>query len=122
MAIGGVVGGSPPGDVTTPFAGSIDEPAVYNRELSAAEILAIYSAGSAGKCGGAVPPTGPSIVTQPASQTVAANGSATFTVVATGTAPLTYQWRFNTTNINGATSSSLTLTNVQLANSGSYSV
>ena len=37
----------------SPFAGLIDEPAVYNRALSAAEIRAIYNAGSAGKC---VPP------------------------------------------------------------------
>ena len=32
------------------FAGLIDEPAVYNRALSAAEVQAIFNAGSAGKC------------------------------------------------------------------------
>ena len=32
------------------FNGQIDEPAIYNRALSAAEILAIYNAGGAGKC------------------------------------------------------------------------
>jgi hypothetical protein len=32
------------------LAGLIDEPAIYNRALSAAEILAIFNAGSAGKC------------------------------------------------------------------------
>src|SRR5256886_13345209 len=37
--------------------------------------------------------TAPSITTQPASQTVTLGQTATFTVVATGTAPLSYQWR-----------------------------
>src|SRR5207248_933359 len=46
----------------------------------------------------------------------------TFTVVAVGTGPLHYQWLFNGTNINVATSSSLSLTNVQLTNNGDYSV
>src|SRR5438477_4882047 len=50
----------------------------------------------------------PSITTQPASQTVTAGQTATFTVVATGTAPLSYQWQKNTTAISGATSASYT--------------
>src|SRR5208282_849413 len=56
------------------------------------------------------------------SQTVAAGSSATFTVAAAGTAPLTYQWQFNGTNLYGATSTSLTLAGVQPANAGSYTV
>ena len=39
----------------------------------------------------------PSITTQPASQTVTAGQTATFTVAATGTAPMTYQWKMNGT-------------------------
>ncbi len=50
----------------------------------------------------------PSITTQPASQTVTAGQTAAFTVAATGTAPLTYQWKKNGTAISGATSSSYT--------------
>ncbi len=50
----------------------------------------------------------PSITTQPASETVTAGQSATFTVTASGTAPLSYQWQKNKTNITGATSSSYT--------------
>ena len=38
------------GQVLSPFAGLIDEPSVYSRALSAAEIQGIYLAGSAGKC------------------------------------------------------------------------
>jgi len=72
-----------------------------------------------------VPPAAlipPSIVTHPVSQTVNQGGSATFTVSATGSAPLAYQWRFNGTNIAGATGSSYTRANVQPADAGNYSV
>jgi hypothetical protein len=50
----------------------------------------------------------PSITTQPASQTVTAGQTASFSVAATGTAPLSYQWKKNSTTISGATSSSYT--------------
>jgi len=50
----------------------------------------------------------PLITTQPANQTVTVGQMATFTVVATGTAPLSYQWQKNTTAISGATSASYT--------------
>ena len=39
---------------------------------------------------------------QPAGQTVTAGQTATFSVVATGTPPLSYQWRKNSANISGA--------------------
>lgn len=52
--------------------------------------------------------TPPSITQQPANQTVNAGQTATFTVTATGTAPLTYQWQKNQANIQGATSQSYT--------------
>src|ERR1019366_8014598 len=45
--------------------------------------------------------TPPSIVTQPQSQTVGVGSNVTFTVTASGTAPLSYQWRLNGTNIAG---------------------
>jgi hypothetical protein len=64
-----------------------------------------------------VPPT---ITNQPLNRTVAAGSTAIFTVGATGTQPLSYGWRFNGVSIPGATGSSLTLTNVQSANAGSY--
>ena len=50
----------------------------------------------------------PSITSQPANQTVVVGQAATFSVVATGTAPLPYQWQEGTTPIPGATSSSYT--------------
>ncbi len=53
-------------------------------------------------------PVAPSITTQPSSVTITAGQTATFSVIATGTAPLTYQWSQNGTAISGATSASYT--------------
>ena len=53
-------------------------------------------------------PVAPSITTQPSSVTITAGQTATFSVTATGTAPLTYQWKKNGTSITGATSASYT--------------
>src|SRR6266550_2630295 len=50
----------------------------------------------------------PSITAQPTSQTVMAGQTATFSVAATGTVPLTYQWKKNNVAISGANSSGYT--------------
>src|SRR5206468_384983 len=65
-----------------------------------------------------------SIITQPQDQTnVSPGATATFTVVAGGSTPLQYQWFYNTsTLLTGATEQVLTITNVQPANAGTYSV
>lgn len=63
-------------------------------------------------------PVGPTITTQPANQTVTVGQTATFTVVATGSAPLTYQWQKNSTNIGGATSASYTTPATTSADNG----
>jgi hypothetical protein len=64
----------------------------------------------------------PHISTPPASQTVLAAGTVTLSVTASGSAPLSYQWQFNGTNLAGATNATLVLTNVQWAQAGSYDV
>src|SRR6202008_3245763 len=64
-------------------------------------------------------PVAPTITTQPASQTVTAGQTATFAVVAAGTAPLSYQWRKNGVAIPGATSSSYTTLATTTSDSGS---
>jgi len=61
----------------------------------------------------------PTITTQPANQTVTAGQTATFAVVAAGTAPLGYQWQKNGVNITGATSASYTTATTTTADSGS---
>jgi Immunoglobulin I-set domain len=53
-------------------------------------------------------PQAPAITTQPTSQTVSVGETATFSVIATGTAPLAYQWQRNGAAITGATASSYT--------------
>jgi pectate lyase len=69
------------------------------------------------------PATAPIIVAAPQSQTNAPGQSVTFTVVAGGSAPLSYQWYFNTnTLIANATNAFLTLADVQATNAGIYSV
>jgi len=62
----------------------------------------------------------PSITTQPQSHSVLAGGSATFSVTATGTAPLSYQWTHAGTNLSGANASSLTISSAQPDNAGDY--
>ena len=60
----------------------------------------------------------PVITQQPVSQTILPGGSVTFTVVATGAT--SYQWQRNGTSVSGATSASLSLTDVQPSNAGLY--
>jgi hypothetical protein len=64
----------------------------------------------------------PAITTQPSSHTVNVGASVTFTVAASGTGPLTYQWQKNGVTLGGATSVSLALTNVQTTSAGNYAV
>jgi len=65
-----------------------------------------------------VPNTPPSISTQPASKTVIAGQTATFSISATGTAPMTYQWNKGATTISGATSASYTTPATTTADNG----
>jgi glucose/arabinose dehydrogenase len=62
--------------------------------------------------------TAPSIATHPQPVTVPVGGDATFTVAATGSAPLTYRWQRDGVDIPGPTGSSYTLHGAQLADSG----
>ncbi len=61
----------------------------------------------------------PSILTQPASQTLSAGQTATFSVTASGTAPLNYQWLKNGTPISGATLAAYTTPATSASDSGS---
>src|SRR5882724_5676050 len=75
--------------------------------------------GSTTTGGGGNSSTAPSITSQPANKTVSVGQTATFSVTATGDAPLTYQWQKGTTNISSATSSSYTTPATTTADSGS---
>jgi hypothetical protein len=68
-------------------------------------------------------PAAPSIVTQPQDQVVLLGQTAVFAVDASGTEPLSYQWYYNSSMLlTNAIDDTLTITNVQVANTGSYSV
>ena len=73
-------------------------------------------------CAQGLADSAPAITLQPTNLSVVLTSNATFTIQATGSLPITYQWQVNTTTIPSATDASLTLTNVQLADQGSYAV
>src|ERR1044071_1575068 len=67
--------------------------------------------------------TPPAIVNNPLNLTnECSTGSAVFSVTATGSEPLAYQWRLNGAPVTGATSSVLTLNNPTFADAGQYDV
>lgn len=93
----------------------------------------VYSASASNAAGVAVsnnaslavtsPANAPAITVQPVSQVAAAGQGVSFSVTATGTGPLSYQWRKNTVSLGAAgTGASLSLANVQAADIGAYSV
>ena len=87
------------------FTGLMDEAAVFNYALSGAQIAALYAA----QYGSLV---GPGIVQNPASDIIYAGGTARFSVVASGSQPLGYQWQTNGVAMRGATNATLALPNV----------
>ena len=101
------------------FNGQIDEFSFYGRALTGVEIASVYQAGGAGKC---VQTIAPSIVVPPADLTVLAGRDATFGVVAAGTRPLTYQWKFKGVDIADATNSTYVVPAPRKNAAGAYSV
>ena len=65
---------------------------------------------------------GPGISNQPVSMTVTPGTNVTFSVMATGSGTLQYQWEFDETNIPSATNSQYAIDNVQVTDAGGYSV
>ncbi|QYM77876.1 immunoglobulin domain-containing protein [Horticoccus luteus] len=66
--------------------------------------------------------TPPTIATQPQSRASVEGSEVTFTVAVSGSGPFTYQWRRNGVALSGATSASLTLTNLASTDAGTYNV
>lgn len=64
----------------------------------------------------------PSITVQPLSYDTAIGSTIVLSVTAAGTAPLSYQWKKNGVNIDGATSQTYTLTNIHAYDSARYTV
>jgi hypothetical protein len=109
-----------PGETPRGLRGAVDEVTVYNRALSGEEIMAIYSAGGAGK---PVVAPAPVIITAPQTQTAEAGSTFRLHVLADGAPPLNYQWFFNSTNALGSgTNRFLDLPHVQPSQAGAYTV
>ena len=67
-------------------------------------------------------PPPPIITAQPQGQTLNVGASVTFSVTATGVAPLSYQWQKDGTNLASATGTSYAIASVQTNHAGSYTV
>ncbi len=88
-----------------------------------------YSVTATNDCGSAtstaavlVVETAPAITSDPLSSTVCEGDSASFSITATGSAPLMYQWFKDGTAIPGATGSAFTLAGAAVSDAGTYSV
>jgi hypothetical protein len=110
------IGGATGASYTTPATTSADSGSKFDvivsnsaGSITSAQATLTVNAGT----------VAPSITTQPANQTVTAGQTATFSVVAAGTAPLSYQWRKNATNISGATAASYTTPTTTTADNNS---
>jgi hypothetical protein len=95
------------------FALSVDATRAGTRDPGAEVFQIVY---------GVAAGIAPTITGHPQNRSVFAGESVTLNVSATGSAPLTYQWLKGGNPVPGATGSSLTLTNVQVSDSGTYSV
>ena len=111
---GSPIDGATASSYTTPVTTSADHGARFSVVLS-------NSAGTVTSSEASLT-VGPAITTQPAALTVAPGKTATFSVTATGTAPLGYQWKKDGTPIAGATSASYPIANASSADDGVYSV
>lgn len=101
------------------FNGNISQVAFYNHGLTVEQVLNHYFVGLIG-----VPATSarPIINVQPQSQPSYVGGSVTFSVTAVSGLAMTNQWYFGSTPLTGKTNSTLTLNNLQLGDTGNYSV
>ena len=95
------------------FIGKIDEVAIYSRALTAADVQNHF-------LGSGIAPSITQI--QPSSLTTNQGATVQFTVTASGTPPLTYQWYDPNNNLLGSTSNVLILSNVQQSQAGQYTV
>ena len=102
---GAAISGATSASYTTPATTTSDNGAQFTVVVSNSNGSATSNAATLTVSAAA---TAPTITTQPANQTVTAGQTATFSVAASGTAPLSYQWKKDGTAIGGATSSSYT--------------
>jgi hypothetical protein len=101
------------------FDGNVDEVAIYTNALTADQIKLHYAVGVTNFF---LPPVAAYVVSDPAPASAYAGRTATFSVDADGTTPLSYQWYKGITPIDGATSDILTFTCAYADNGANYNV
>ncbi len=118
LADGGKISGSTSSSLTVSNV-SFDVAGTYGVIVSNAAATLVSSNATL-----SITPSAPVIVSLSSNQTVYTTQSAQFSVSAQGTKPFAYRWTFNGTNnfIPGATNATLALSNLQLAQSGNYSI
>jgi hypothetical protein len=95
------------------FTGTIDDVRLYTRALRTNEVQQIVALATN---------FGPLIYTQPLSSTNYVHDAVTFTALADGTDPLSFQWRKDGTPIPGATNTTLTLNDLALSDAATYTL
>jgi hypothetical protein len=80
------------------------------------------SSTSSGSSGSSTTASAPTVTTQPASQTIAVGSAATFSVTASGSDTLTYQWYKDSSAISGASASTYAISSVATSDADSYYV
>jgi hypothetical protein len=95
------------------WVGLVDDARVYGRALVPAEVQALYNA---------APTVAPTVTQDPVGRSVFAGGIVRLSAVVGGTLPMKYQWFNGSAPVTGATLSTLTISNVNPANIGSYSL
>lgn len=98
--------------------GDIDEIATWRRPISYTEIQEIM----ASSIPEPLAPTPPTFVSHPSSTNVFTRADVSLSVLVTGTGPFSYQWFKGASLLTGATNAVLALTNIQLADAGTYLV
>lgn len=119
LGSGPVVGGNNISSDAVALDGTVEQVSLYNRALSGSELAAIYNAGPAGKCALLLAPF---ITTAPGNPTVRAGTTNTLSILAGGTPPLVYQWKYQGTNIPAATNRVLNLGKTHGRQKGAYQV
>lgn len=114
------------------FSGRLNELGLFFAGLGFPEVDEIRVGTTWADVANTTPPPVPSILGQPASQTVAQGAAASFTVQAAGSGTLSYRWQKENGgtfadltdggNVSGAATATLSLSNVQLADAGNYRV
>ena len=95
------------------FHGLIDDVRIYNRALSASEVQDLYNSTDGQQISGTI-----MLNVQPASHRASLGDSTVFSVSASGSGVLGYQWQRNGQDIPGATNSAYTTPPLSLADSG----